>query len=1383
MKKALLLLGVAVLVSGVWAPVATAQCFQDQIDIDFTFKTLDLMISTMLPAWTGENVWDEVEYQVGPEFSAADNDANGINDDDHFDLLAAVYNGAPQVVAGLNPADVVLIRNTFNANVAKTQTIEVTIKNVHAEAYGGLVKLDKDITTGGTLSAFGQNVDIPSLWQGEDALLNEVPVLKAALLNLVGCFMTTGDDNSIVHLQSLLAVIINTVIEDLVPQLLGDLSGDIYVDTFRIEGDGTIYAKVCGIPVVNCVEVWVYGNEIRSTIANFSGAFNCASFAAGGGGCLPQLLGANGDLDGDGATNLASYNASATRQEFMENESIQYPPLQIVDQPDSVTTDSGVAVSFDVGYVEGLPGGPVSYKWELTDLEDFESEGIVSTNAVYSIAYPLPTSEPAPYTVTICDSLWTRRSAPATLTVNAIPLQATSQPVGGDVFVEDAFSMSFSVKGGVSIPTYRWYREGSPLDGATSPTLNLTNIQLEQAGNYYCIATGQNAGPVTATVQSNNAYLNVVDRIRFKTHPGNGEVYVEEPYTFSVESVGAIVGTLHYKWQKYSDAKGDWDDIPETDSPEYTIPVTTLEDNGNYRCVIFDDQFTIPSNPASLLVVEHLSFISIPVDDLGWLDGIYTFNVVVNGGLGTLHYAWVKDGEAIGTDSPNLVIQPVQESSVGQYWVTVSDRFESITSDPPANLTVAFPFTFLQQPAGADLYTGASHTLTVQVDGGTPPFTYNWKKNNVSLGLPSIPEITLGPLVPGDTGTYVCTVTDQNGSNSSSPAVLNVADHMSIAAQPQSRTVYIGDTYTFEVGLAGGLEPIQYSWFKRQSAIDIDLNAHGPSYTVSSAGPATAGAYFCRISDKTETIDTALATLSVVNPLSFAQHPQNAYRFAGGSVSFTVTASGGLGTIRYQWLQDGNPVGGSSNVFTIDAVDCVHAGSYVCQATDDVKTSTSEAAVLVVYPAPGENGLEINISLTGQDVVPPTPSVATGFGFGSLRPSSSSSDYTLNMNVVHMVSSPTSAAIFRGLAGENGTSVFNLGSGVSAIGFSRTLSNGQAAELATGYFYIQITSSAYPNGEIRGQIISDDPGICEVVVEGEGGEGEGEGEGAEGEGEGAEGEGEGAEGEGEGEGAVDVTPPVIALVGLNTIRIECGGLFVDPGATAQDDVDGDISANILTSGVVETASVGEYTLTYSVSDAAGNPALPVSRTVIVSDATPPVITLTGNAQITIPCGAPYVDPGATATDGCDTNLPAVTIDSSAVDTTTSGTYEVTYNVTDASGNQAVTRTRTVIVEGSCSPDYQSADQNQNNMIELSELLRMIQFFNTGGYHCMAGTEDGYAPGMSGDHSCYPHTTDYSPQDWAISLTELLRVIQFFNSGGYHACPGEGSEDGFCIGLP
>ena len=87
-------------------------------------------------------------------------------------------------------------------------------------------------------------------------------------------------------------------------------------------------------------------------------------------------------------------------------------------------------------------------------------------------------------------------------------------------------------------------------------------------------------------------------------------------------------------------------------------------------------------------------------------------------------------------------------------------------------------------------------------------------------------------------------------------------------------------------------------------------------------------------------------------------------------------------------------------------------------------------------------------------------------------------------------------------------------------------------------------------------------------------------------------------------------------------------------------------------------------------------------------------------------------------------------------------------------------------------------------IDLSELLRAIQLFSFGEFHCDDSGEDGYAPGPAlaeGELACPPHSMDYNPQDWSISLDELLRVIQLYNAGAYVPCQNpDDSEDGFCI---
>ena len=87
----------------------------------------------------------------------------------------------------------------------------------------------------------------------------------------------------------------------------------------------------------------------------------------------------------------------------------------------------------------------------------------------------------------------------------------------------------------------------------------------------------------------------------------------------------------------------------------------------------------------------------------------------------------------------------------------------------------------------------------------------------------------------------------------------------------------------------------------------------------------------------------------------------------------------------------------------------------------------------------------------------------------------------------------------------------------------------------------------------------------------------------------------------------DTTPPVITLVGSDPVDAEAGTSYADAGATALDDVDGDITGDIVTSNPVNVNVLGSYTVTYDVSDDAGNAAAQVTRTVNVVDTTAPVI--------------------------------------------------------------------------------------------------------------------------------------------------------------------------------
>ena len=85
-------------------------------------------------------------------------------------------------------------------------------------------------------------------------------------------------------------------------------------------------------------------------------------------------------------------------------------------------------------------------------------------------------------------------------------------------------------------------------------------------------------------------------------------------------------------------------------------------------------------------------------------------------------------------------------------------------------------------------------------------------------------------------------------------------------------------------------------------------------------------------------------------------------------------------------------------------------------------------------------------------------------------------------------------------------------------------------------------------------------------------------------------------------GLGDGVPPVLTLLGEATVNVPSGSNYTDAGASATDNIDGDISASIVVASTVNTAVVGTYTVTYNVTDFAGNSAAPITRTVQVDPA-------------------------------------------------------------------------------------------------------------------------------------------------------------------------------------
>ena len=144
----------------------------------------------------------------------------------------------------------------------------------------------------------------------------------------------------------------------------------------------------------------------------------------------------------------------------------------------------------------------------------------------------------------------------------------------------------------------------------------------------------------------------------------------------------------------------------------------------------------------------------------------------------------------------------------------------------------------------------------------------------------------------------------------------------------------------------------------------------------------------------------------------------------------------------------------------------------------------------------------------------------------------------------------------------------------------------------------------------------------------------------------------------------DTTPPRIETGPWGPIPY--GSAFVHD-FVAIDAVDGDLTGSVARTGTVNTRSEGNYPVSYSVSDSAGNSAQ-FSGILQVDDRHAPTVNLSGGTSVVVKTGGSFVDPGAIATDPFTNAAVEVSVGGDAVNTNVNGTYTVVYSAPDGRGN-------------------------------------------------------------------------------------------------------------------
>ncbi len=470
------------------------------------------------------------------------------------------------------------------------------------------------------------------------------------------------------------------------------------------------------------------------------------------------------------------------------------------------------------------------------------------------------------------------------------------------------------------------------------------------------------------------------------SQPANVSVPSGSKAIFTVVATGS--GTLKYQWQWSADGT-TWYNTSLTGYNTATLTVTASSSvNGRYyRCVVSDSQGSTTSSPAKLTVTLGPTITAQPKNRSVGIGNKAYFTVTATG-TGTLKYQWQysTDGTTwyntalTGCNTPTLTVTASAAINGRYYRCVVSDDMGSVNS-AAAKLFVTSP-GITSQPKSVTVSSGSKAAFTVTAMG-TGTLTYQWQYStngtnwyNTSLSGYNTPTLTVTASAAVNGRYYRCVVSDSKGSVTSSAAKLTITPGPAITAQPQNQTVTAGSKALFTV-TATGSGTLTYQWqYSTNGTTWYNTALTGcntPTLTVVGSSAVNGRYYRCVVTDANGSIVSNAARLTVTPGPTITGQPQNQTVAVGSKASFTIMAAGS-GTLTFQWQYSDNGTtwantaltGCNTATLTVTATSAINGRYYRCVVTDANGSIVSNAARLIVTPAP---------TITGQ---PQSQTVAVG---------------------------------------------------------------------------------------------------------------------------------------------------------------------------------------------------------------------------------------------------------------------------------------------------------------------------------------------------------------------------------------------------------------------
>jgi hypothetical protein len=317
----------------------------------------------------------------------------------------------------------------------------------------------------------------------------------------------------------------------------------------------------------------------------------------------------------------------------------------------------------------------------------------------------------------------------------------------------------------------------------------------------------------------------------------------------------------------------------------------------------------------------------------------------------------LTDGDNLsGSTTTNLLLSSTTTNDEGDYTVIITNAWGCVTSSV-ATLTVVFPPEITQQPTSQIVVAGGTASFSVMADG-TPALGYQWQKDGMNLtdgdnlSGSATTNLLLNSASMNDAGNYTVIITNAWGSVTSSIATLTVLSPPVITQQPTNQIVVDRDTANFSV-TANGTPPLGYQWQKDGTNMTDVGNISGSATTkllLSSASTNDANNYAVIVSSPWGSVTSSIATLTVVFPPVITRQPTSQIVAAGGTASFSVTASG-TPPNSYHWRFNGTNVSSATNSSLIlSNVQPSQAGTYAVSVSNLFGAILSSNALLTVTP-------------------------------------------------------------------------------------------------------------------------------------------------------------------------------------------------------------------------------------------------------------------------------------------------------------------------------------------------------------------------------------------------------------------------------------------------